>query len=175
MKRTFGGEEIGESSKSFKSSDTAAGTPGICLFSSWWIKPCWRGTSGSSMEDRIRKMEESQKEILQLLRGARQPMLAEQEEVRLPQAPSLARVELNVSEIQTQRHQIQLNPSSNGSKLKTQSTFGRGLLVEKRLERVLRVSRAPTPPPVNSRALPPTTAGLPPSHQPTPELCQITT
>ncbi|KAL0916648.1 hypothetical protein M5K25_014176 [Dendrobium thyrsiflorum] len=158
-------------------------------------------------------------------------------------------VELNVSEVQTQRHQIQLNPSPNESKSRTRSTgrmfkpqFGLpnglqtrqsycrierldetnptslrtqnsdtsksenypsdcpyardstsavhsnhsqialdspliygGLLVEKRLERVLRVSRAPTPPPVNSRALPPTTAGLPPSHQSTPELCQITT
>ncbi|KAL0920650.1 hypothetical protein M5K25_009800 [Dendrobium thyrsiflorum] len=53
--------------------------------------PAGEGTSGPSMEDHIRKMEESQKEMLQLLRGARQPMLAEQEEVRLPQDPLLAR------------------------------------------------------------------------------------
>ncbi|KAL0914950.1 hypothetical protein M5K25_015343 [Dendrobium thyrsiflorum] len=38
-----------------------------------------------------------------------------------------------------------------------------------------KVSRAPTPPPANFRGLPPTTARLPPSHQPKPELCQITT
>ncbi|KAL0913879.1 hypothetical protein M5K25_017371 [Dendrobium thyrsiflorum] len=45
------------------------------------------GTSGPSLEERIRKMEESQNEILQLLRETRQPALAPQEEVLLPQDP----------------------------------------------------------------------------------------
>ncbi|KAL0905289.1 hypothetical protein M5K25_023698 [Dendrobium thyrsiflorum] len=47
------------------------------------------GTSGPSLEERIQKMEESQKEILQLLREARQPALITQEEVLLPQDPPL--------------------------------------------------------------------------------------
>ncbi|KAL0923775.1 hypothetical protein M5K25_007848 [Dendrobium thyrsiflorum] len=241
--------------------------------------PAGEGTSGPSMEDRIRKMEESQKEILHLLRGARQPILVEQEEVHLPQAPSLARgvqpehvqadihmpqsrgrlktqqdvdlvdtassthpfrpsqlvripsdipedvaqplitdlpLELNVSEIQTQRHQIQLNPSPNESKSRTRSTgrtfkpqFGLpnglqtgqsyslierldetnptsprtqnsdtsksenypadcpyGFLGGEEIEETSKISRAPTPPPANSRGLPPTIVGLPPSHQP---------
>ncbi|KAL0921428.1 hypothetical protein M5K25_008497 [Dendrobium thyrsiflorum] len=47
------------------------------------------GTSGPSLEERIQKMEESQKEILQLLREARQAALVTQEEVLLPQDPPL--------------------------------------------------------------------------------------
>ncbi|KAL0913018.1 hypothetical protein M5K25_016447 [Dendrobium thyrsiflorum] len=54
--------------------------------------PAREGTSGPSMEDRIRKMEESQKEILQLLRGARLPMLARQEEGAFGTPFSLLRV-----------------------------------------------------------------------------------
>ncbi|KAL0924943.1 hypothetical protein M5K25_005804 [Dendrobium thyrsiflorum] len=45
------------------------------------------GTSGPSLEDRIQKMEESQNEILQLLRETRQPMLAPWEEIHLPRDP----------------------------------------------------------------------------------------
>ncbi|KAI0507220.1 hypothetical protein KFK09_013342 [Dendrobium nobile] len=45
------------------------------------------GTSGHSLEDRIRKMEESQNEILQLLRETRQPALTPQEEILLPRDP----------------------------------------------------------------------------------------
>ncbi|KAL0921022.1 hypothetical protein M5K25_008049 [Dendrobium thyrsiflorum] len=48
------------------------------------------GTSGPSLEERIRKMEESQNEILQLLRETRQLALAPPEEVLLPQNPPLA-------------------------------------------------------------------------------------
>ncbi|KAL0917145.1 hypothetical protein M5K25_012192 [Dendrobium thyrsiflorum] len=43
------------------------------------------------------------------------------------------------------------------------------------IEESSKISRAPTPPPVNSHGLPPTIAGPPPSHQPTSELSQITT
>ncbi|KAL0920621.1 hypothetical protein M5K25_009768 [Dendrobium thyrsiflorum] len=48
------------------------------------------GTSAPSLEDRIRKMEESQNEILQLLREPRRPALAPQEEIPLPREPMLA-------------------------------------------------------------------------------------
>ncbi|KAI0510432.1 hypothetical protein KFK09_011034 [Dendrobium nobile] len=47
--------------------------------------PIGEGTSGPSLEERIRKMEESQNEILQLLRRARGPMLVPQEDALLPQ------------------------------------------------------------------------------------------
>ncbi|KAL0927305.1 hypothetical protein M5K25_001467 [Dendrobium thyrsiflorum] len=45
------------------------------------------GTSGPSLEERIRKMEESHNEILQLLRETRQPTLPQREEVLLPRDP----------------------------------------------------------------------------------------
>ncbi|KAL0903964.1 hypothetical protein M5K25_026030 [Dendrobium thyrsiflorum] len=45
------------------------------------------GTSGPSLEERIRKMEESHNEILQLLRETRQPALPQREEVFLPRDP----------------------------------------------------------------------------------------
>ncbi|KAL0908231.1 hypothetical protein M5K25_022713 [Dendrobium thyrsiflorum] len=45
------------------------------------------GTSGPSLEERIRKMEESLNEILQLLRETRQPALPQREEVFLPRDP----------------------------------------------------------------------------------------
>ncbi|KAL0909137.1 hypothetical protein M5K25_023669 [Dendrobium thyrsiflorum] len=48
------------------------------------------GTSGQSLEDRIRKMEEAQNEILHLLREPRRPALAPHEEIPLPQEPMLA-------------------------------------------------------------------------------------
>ncbi|KAI0511876.1 hypothetical protein KFK09_012510 [Dendrobium nobile] len=49
--------------------------------------PVREGTSRPSLEDRMRKMEDSHNEILQLLRETRGPTLAPQEDILLPRDP----------------------------------------------------------------------------------------
>ncbi|KAL0920005.1 hypothetical protein M5K25_009103 [Dendrobium thyrsiflorum] len=60
------------------------------------------GTSGPSLEERIRKMEESHNEILQLLRETRQPALPQREEVFLPRDPP------GLEEVQPEHLQVEI-------------------------------------------------------------------
>ncbi|KAL0915388.1 hypothetical protein M5K25_015800 [Dendrobium thyrsiflorum] len=61
------------------------------------------GTSGPSLEERIRKMEESHNEILQLLRETRQPALQQREEVLLPRDPP------GIEEVQPEHLQAEIH------------------------------------------------------------------
>ncbi|KAL0927258.1 hypothetical protein M5K25_001421 [Dendrobium thyrsiflorum] len=61
------------------------------------------GTSGPSLEERIRKMEESHNEILQLLRETRQPALPQREEVLLPRDPP------GIEEVQPEHLQAEID------------------------------------------------------------------
>ncbi|KAL0924790.1 hypothetical protein M5K25_005648 [Dendrobium thyrsiflorum] len=63
-------------------------TPGLTLDYNQ-TNAAGEGTSGPSLEDRIRKMEESQNEIFQLLREPRRPALEPQEEIHLPRESML--------------------------------------------------------------------------------------
>ncbi|KAL0913415.1 hypothetical protein M5K25_016876 [Dendrobium thyrsiflorum] len=61
------------------------------------------GISGLSLEERIRKMEESHNEILQLLRETRQPALPQREEVLLPRDPP------GIKEVQPEHLQAEIH------------------------------------------------------------------
>ncbi|KAL0906601.1 hypothetical protein M5K25_025107 [Dendrobium thyrsiflorum] len=61
------------------------------------------GTSGPSLEERIRKMEESHNEILQLLRETRQSALPQREEVLLPRDPP------GIEEVQPEHLQAEIH------------------------------------------------------------------
>ncbi|KAL0927266.1 hypothetical protein M5K25_001429 [Dendrobium thyrsiflorum] len=113
------------------------------------------GTSGPSLEERIRKMEESQNEILQLLRETRQPALAPQEEVLLPQDP------LGMDDKKQWNASTRRRKKRKGKRRRREEEKGgkKKLLLDHR----------------RSSAGPPPDAGVPPDRRLTPEFRRTTT